>query len=70
VWGDHVRLLTVDPGAGWGIPSVAYDFVHTPVTVKRWRTDDPDIEYIRVKDRRDEKVVAPDAGYVLSSLLS
>jgi hypothetical protein len=70
IWGDHIRLLTIDPNAGWGIPSVAYDIVHTNTTVTRWRENDPDVEYIRVKDRRDEKVVAPDAGYVISSVLS
>lgn len=70
VWGDHARVLYVDPSAGWGTPSVAYDFLHTPETIKRWRSDDPDIDYIRVLERRDEKVVAPDLGYELSGLLA
>lgn len=34
VWGDHVRLLYVDPAAAWGMPSTVYGFrgsIHGPV---------------------------------------
>lgn len=71
IWGDHVRLLYVaDGGGGWGIPSVAYKFVHTPKRVTRWSTVDPDVDYVRELERYDIKVVAPDAGYELASVLS
>lgn len=70
IWGDHVRLLYVDPSAGWGMPSVAYLFRHTPKKVLRWRETDPDINYVREMERYDLKVVAPDVGYELASLLS
>lgn len=70
IWGKHVRLLYVDKNAEWGIPSVAYNFQHTPVEVFRWRQNDPDIDYIRVKERVDERVVAPDTGWVLSDCIS
>lgn len=71
VWGDEARLLYVDPnGGGWGVPSVGYQLTHTPPTVTRWRQNDPDVEYIRVTERQDEKICAPEAGYVLRDLLS
>lgn len=70
IWGDHVRLLYADGGAGWGIPSVAYRMEHTPKKVTRWRTVDPDLNYVREMERYDLKVVAPDCGYELATLLS
>jgi hypothetical protein len=70
VWGDHVRVLYVNQGARWGTPSCVYRFNHTSDTVTRWRENDPDVEYIRVKERCDEKVVAPDMGYEIASVLS
>jgi hypothetical protein len=70
IWGDHVRLLYVDSSAGYGTPSVAYKFTHTDKKVTRWRTVDPDINYIRQFERYALKVVAPDAGYELTALLS
>lgn len=70
IWGDDVRLLYVDPGAGWGIPSVAYLMRHTPKKVLRWRTVDPDVNYVRQMERYDFKVVAPDAGYEIQDVLS
>lgn len=70
IWGDHVRLLYVDPNAGRYKPSVIKRFVHTRPTIKRWQTNDPDVTYIRSVERHDEKVVAPDAGHVIKSVLS
>lgn len=70
IWGDDVRLLYVDKNAGWGTPSVAYDIVHTERTVTRWNEIDPDRELIRELERRDEKVVAPEAGATLLDVLS
>lgn len=70
IWGDKVRLLYVDPSATWGQPSVAYRMVHTAPTVTRWRQADPDVEYVRQMERVDEKITAPDAGYVISGALS
>lgn len=70
IWGKHVRMLYVEPGAPWGTPSVAYGFQHTAPLVSRWRQNDPDIDYIRQWERIDERVVAPDAGYVLTNVIS
>ncbi len=70
IWGDDVRLLYIDSSAQWGMPSVAYDLVHTNRYTTRWNEIDPDVEYIRELERRDEKVVAPDAGHVLLDVLS
>lgn len=70
IWGDHVRLLYVDQGAGRYKPSVLKRFVHTQPTTVRWETNDPDVTYVRVHERIDEKIVAPDVGYELASVLS
>lgn len=70
IWGDHVRLLYVNSSAGYGTPSVAYKFNHTSKKVTRWRTVDPDINYIREFERYALKVVAPDCGYEIASVLS
>lgn len=70
IWADHVRLLYVDTSAGWGVPTVAYKFNHTSRKVTRWRTVDPDINYVREFERYALKVVAPDAGYEISATLT
>jgi hypothetical protein len=69
VWGTSVRLLYINQGAGRYNPSTIKRFVHTPDTVTRWRTNDPDVEFIRSYKRIDEKVVAPDAGYEIIDIL-
>lgn len=70
IWGKNARLLYIEQGAPWGTPSVCYCFQHTAPLVSRWRQNDPDIDYIRQWERVDERVVAPDAGYVLTSVIS
>lgn len=70
IWGKHVRCLYVDPSAGWGIPSVAYKLNHTARAVTRWRIVDPDVDYIREKERYALKVVAPDAAHVITGAVS
>lgn len=70
IWGDHVRLLYINAGAGWGTPSVLYQFDHTKRKVTRWSTVDPDIDYVRELERYSLKTVAPDLGYELTALLS
>lgn len=70
IWGKSARLLYVDPSAGWGMPSVAYKFNHTPKRVTRWRETDPDIDYVREMERYDLRCVAPDTGYVLKGVIS
>lgn len=70
VWGKHVRLLYVDAQAGWGVPSVAYSFRAMSQQVDRWSEKDPPVDYIRAWESVDEKVCAPDMGYVLTSTIS
>lgn len=70
IWGKSVRLLYINPSAGWGIPAVAYNIVHTPKRVTRWRQTDPDIEYVREMERYDLKAVAPDAGYEIDAAIA
>lgn len=70
IWGDDVRLLYVNEGAEWGIPTVAYQLSHTKKKVTRFSQIDPDIDYVREMERYDLKVVAPDAAYELQDLLS
>lgn len=70
IWGDHVRLLYVDQDAGRMRPSVVKRFLRIRPTIKRWETNDPDVTYVRQVEDHDEKVVAPDAGHVIKSVLS
>jgi hypothetical protein len=70
IWGKHARLLYVDPSAPWGSPTSLYRFRHTAPIVKRWRTDDPDVEYIRELERCVELLVAPDTTYILKGVIS
>lgn len=70
IWGDDPRVLYVNSNAQWGEPTVAQRFTHTAPQIKRWRTDDPDVEYIRELERYDERVVAPDVGYEIQNVLS
>lgn len=88
VWGDHVRLLYVDPSAAWGEPTTIYGFkgeIHdlgggaqggdaggdaTGAVVDRWTTPDPPVEHIRMWERIDERVVAPDLGFELKHVLT
>jgi hypothetical protein len=70
IWGKNAILAYVDPNAGWGIPTLIYGFQQLAPTVTRWQRVDPDIEYIREMERVDEKVVAPDAAWVLSNVIS
>jgi hypothetical protein len=69
IWGKNAILLYVDPNAGWGTPSVCYGFQFTAPTIARWQRVDPDVEYIRQLERVDEKIVAPNAGYVIKECL-
>jgi hypothetical protein len=70
IWGDHVRLLYINESAQWGIPSVLYQFDHMKRRVTRWSVTDPEIDYIREKERYGLIVVAPDLGYELTAVLS
>jgi hypothetical protein len=70
IWGKHARLLYVADSAEWGNPSVLYSFKHTAVTTTKWSQTDPDVDYQRQLERMVEKVVAPDAGYVLTNVIS
>jgi hypothetical protein len=70
IWGDDVRLLKVDTSAQWGMPSAGYKIVHTQKRVTKWRTTDPEIDYIQELERYDLKMVAPDAGHVIKDVLS
>ncbi len=70
IWGDDVRLLYTDTAAGWGQPAVGYLLSHTPKKVTRWRTTDPDVEYVREMERYDIKITAPDCGYEIQDVLS
>lgn len=69
IWGKNAILLYNDSSAGWGSPSCMYGFQFMAPTISRWSRIDPDVEYIREMERIDEKVVAPNAGYVIKECL-
>lgn len=70
IWADDVRLLYVDPNAGWGVPSVAYSFTNLGEQVDRWHDYDPPVDNVRAWEDVVEKVCAPDAGYTITAVLS
>jgi hypothetical protein len=70
IWSEDVRVLYTDPSAAWGVPSVAYSLTETARTVTRWREIDPDREMLRELERVAEKVVAPNAGWVVRDCLA
>jgi len=72
VWGDDVRVLYLNPEPDLEEPSVLYTFkVSGSEAVTTWRTPDPPVEYVRnSKGVLIEKVVAPDAGYVIEDVLT
>jgi hypothetical protein len=70
IWGKNAILAYVDPNAGWGNPTCIYGFQFMAPTIARWQRIDPDVEYISEMERVDEKIVAPDAAWVLSAVIS
>jgi hypothetical protein len=70
IWGDEVRALYIDADAGWGEPATVYKFEHTAPTITRWSIVDPDVDYIREKERVVEKVVAPTSAFIWKDVLS
>ena len=71
IWGDDVRVIYVNQdGPSLFTPSVAYTFQTEGFEVRTWRENDPNVEWVRNRDGiYDEKIVAPQAGYVLRDLL-
>lgn len=69
IWDDTVRMLYVNPDAGWGIPSVAYSFKAEPEAVDRWKDNDPPVDNVRAWECIDEKVCAPELGYTITDVL-
>jgi hypothetical protein len=70
IWGDHVRVMFVNPAPNKETPSAAYTFTARDWETKTWQSDDPEVEYIRPSYVIDEKIVAPDVGYEIASVLS
>lgn len=69
IWSDSVRLVYVDPSAGWGIPNTVYRFENLSLTVDRWKENDPPADYIRAWERCDEKTCAAALGYEINDCL-
>lgn len=72
IWGDDVRVLYVNSdGPSMYTPSVSYTFQSAGFEVRTWRENDPNVEWVRNRDGiLDEKIVAPQAGYILQNVLS
>jgi hypothetical protein len=67
VWGNHVRLLYVNPESGLTNPSVAYTFRSEGLTTRQWRTEASRTERFAVGQTIDERVVAASAGYEIAN---
>lgn len=82
IWGDSVRLIKVGASNSWGEPSTVYSLRGTVngerpsggepdyTLVDRWSTPDPAINYVRLWEKVEEKVVAPDVAYEIGAVLS
>lgn len=82
IWGDSVRLIKVGAENAWGEPATVYGLRGTVngerpadgqlshTLVDRWSTPDPAVNYIRLWEKVQEKVVAPDVGYEIGAVLS
>lgn len=71
VWGDDVRILYVNQQPNLFTPSVAYAFQSAAFEVRTWPENDPRVEWVRARDGvLDERVVAPEAGYVIKDVLT
>lgn len=69
IWGDHARLVTVGD-SGPREPGTVKAFSYQPETITTWRENDPDVDYMRIHEWLDEKVVAPKSAYILKNLLA
>lgn len=70
IWADHVRVVYLNPAPNKETPSVAYTFTARDWETRTWNEDDPEVEYVKPSIIIDEKVVAPDVGYEIASVLS
>lgn len=67
VWSNHVRLLWVTPGPALETPSVAYTMRSETLVTRQARMDKPRVDWFAVGQTIVEKIVAPLAGYEISS---
>jgi len=70
IWGDHVRVIYLNPSPNKETPSVAYTFTARDWETRTWSDDDPEVDYVSPSHIVDERVVAPDVGYEIASVLS
>lgn len=70
VWGEAVRMLYVNPNAALEEPSVAYSIQSRPLTTRRWRDEEAEVDSFAVGYIGVEKIVATDAGYEIADTLT
>ena len=71
LWGNYCSLLYVNPNPG--IKQLTYGLTFRKQgfrQVKRWREEAVESDFVRVSDKYQFYVVAPDAGYLLSAVVS
>ena len=69
LWGNYCSLIYVAPNPG--IKQLTYGYLFRKQgyrQVKRWREEWVESDYVRVSDKYQFYVVAPDAGYLLSAV--
>lgn len=71
VWRDSVAYLYVTPTPGIKQVSFGYIFrLRGFPLVEKWRDDTTRSDWMRVSDKYDVRVVCPNAGYLLTNVLS
>ncbi len=70
IWGDNVLLAYVNPQPAIEQPAFGYTFTTTRWVVEQYREEQTRSTVVRVRRVYDLRVVMPDAGYLLTDVLT
>lgn len=70
IWSDNVIVAYVEPAPSLDSLSFMYTFRSRDFRTKAWREEKRDGEFIEVGVIQDEKLVASDAGYLITNVLT
>lgn len=70
IWGKNAIIFYLNPSPGRYDIAFEVAFTHLALQTSRWRIEDPEATYIKVKERRAEKIISNVAGYLYSSVIA
>jgi len=70
VWGKKVALLYSEPSPGLKKVSFGYQFQNRGFSVKKWREEGRNGDFIEAGEIRDEHVVAAATGYLYTTVVA